>query len=152
VRCDVGGGYDPLFGANPNTYSQLWRLSFDWMRTEAQKAGLLIDQERLQKKQESPAPPWESSWADPKHESLTGLWWLTEYCPKHVWNSDLQKREWHIGRGRSRILANGALIHSTVLNRMRNKVLNYAPPNFSSDFGARVVALAEVPETLEYSN
>jgi uncharacterized protein (DUF2235 family) len=150
VHCDIGGGYNAIYSDNPKTYSQLWRLPFNWMLREAKKCGLLVDQQRLQTVLESPAPPWQSSWSDPKHESLTGIWWLAEYCLKHVWNSDRQKREWHIGGGRSRIVPSGALIHSSVLNRLRERTLNYAPPNFSADFYERVNALSEVPETLEY--
>jgi len=150
VHCDVGGGYNALYSDNPKAYSQLWRLSFEWILTEAEKAGLILDEQRLQKILESPAPPWISSWRDSKHESLTGLWWLTEYCLKHVWNSDLKKREWHIGAGRSRLVPNGALIHSSILNRMRDKSLNYVPPNLASEFCTKVAELPEVPETVEY--
>lgn len=108
VHCDVGGGYPALLTNDSKLYSQLWRMPFDWIREEAEAAGLLIDQKRLKTVLESPAPPWESSWADPKHESLEKWWRLAEYCPKHVWNSDLQKREWRIGGGQSRTVPDKA--------------------------------------------
>lgn len=41
-------------------------------------------------------------------------------------------------------------VHKSVLLRIRDKALGYAPPNLNSDFRQRVLALEELPETLTY--
>lgn len=151
VHCDVGGGYDVVYSENPKTCSQLWRLSFNWMCAEAEKAGLRFDKKRVHTILKSPDPSWQSSWKDLKHESLTARWWPVEYCPKQVWNSAAEKYEWHIGNGRSRQVPSGALIDQSILERLRDSQIAYAPPNLSSQFCSRVNALPEVPQTLEYT-
>jgi uncharacterized protein (DUF2235 family) len=141
VHGDVGGGYPLKDGG-------LWRLAFGWILDEAQQAGLLVDDRRLQKvlgkSPESPCP-----WNDPHHESLKGLWWLAEYFPKMVWRPDLKKRLPDVGRGRHRLIRKGDVMHKSTLLRIR-ETADYAPPNLSEAFRQRVKSLGDVPDWLAY--
>jgi uncharacterized protein (DUF2235 family) len=147
VHSDIGGGYPRLFSNNPPKYSDLWRLSFDWMRGEAEKAGLLFNQARLNKIFDG-VP--EQAWEDPQHESLIGFWKGAEYLPKKVWNTELQQREWKRGHRKPRTVLPGALIHRSVLQRIQKKDLNYTPKNLSEAFRERVCALGTLPDSLVY--
>ena len=77
VHADVGGGYND---------GKLWKLPFLWIVTEAQRAGLLVDQHRMHF--EVGGPPFsEDSWTWPLHESLDWRWWLAEFLPRRQWNA-----------------------------------------------------------------
>ena len=147
VHCDVGGGYSRLFSKNPDRYSDLWRLPFDWILAEAERAGLVLDTNRLHKVLEGAA---EDPTGDPQHESLERWWKLAEYCYKPVWNSQLKRREWKRGHGDPRIIQPGALISGAALRRIRDGN-GYAPRNLSEQFRQRVVASNQVPAALEYA-
>jgi hypothetical protein len=111
-------------------------------------------------------------WADPKHESLTGWWWLAEFFPKFVWRQvsspDFKgssgtrntppQRETHysrtlaVGLGRYRHIETGALIHNSTLLRIRKLELAYAPPNFPKAFLEKVRAREDVGESLPFAS
>ena len=151
-HCDVGGGYPSVFSVNPEIKSELWRLSFDWIVAEAEKAGLSVDPNRRATVVPNELPPREI-WADPTHESLTGRWWpLAEYWPKKTWNMQTKKYEWKPGNSTPRTIPEGALIDKSVLERFRDKRLNYTPSNVSDAFRERVVSLEAVPPVLPYTS
>jgi uncharacterized protein (DUF2235 family) len=141
VHADVGGGY-------PERDGGLWRTPFNWILTEAVRAGLRVDEQRLQKvlhRSEPSAKPW----TDNQHESLRGLWWLAEFFPKVHWHPDRACWSPDIGRGRRRYVPDHALMHKTTLLRIRERA-DYAPPNLSRAFLEKVRGLGEVPETMPY--
>jgi uncharacterized protein (DUF2235 family) len=122
VHCDVGGGYAD---------SQVWRTAFGWMLQEAQKAGLLIDANRLAAVTGTPpAQPW----ADKLHESLDWRWIGAEVMPKFPYSPVTQTHHLYVNLGRRRYIAPGSLIHGTALARMMASNLNYNPPNISETF------------------
>lgn len=140
VHSDVGGGYAEADGG-------LWRMPFEWILNEAQKAGLLADPQRLQivlnRTTVSDRP-----WADQQHESLTPSWWPAEFFPKLQWRPGSSRRMPQIGLGRHRYVKDGAVIHKATLLRIRDT--NYAPPNFTAGFLEKVRRLPAVPETLPF--
>ncbi len=138
VHADVGGGYPEQDGA-------LWREPFEWISSEARKAGLRVDQQRLNAVLDKSGP---LPWADPLHESLTLRWWPFELFPKLVWRSDSSLRLPMIGLGRRRFIRDNALIHRSALLRIRET--GYAPPNLSRAFLETVRGLAEVPDSLPF--
>jgi uncharacterized protein (DUF2235 family) len=151
VHSDVGGGYSTGEG-------ELWRISLEWILEEAQNAGLLVDQRRRLNVLPLRLAGSSPIWAGPKHESLTGWWWLAEFFPKFVWrqnpsprfngrsgptNAQPQgeaeySRTLAVGLGQYRHVETGALIHRSTLLRIRKLELAYAPPNFPKVFLERV--------------
>ena len=144
VHSDVGGGY-------PEREGGLWRAPFEWMLGEARKAGLMVDERRLEIVLRKTSPS-DHFWAEPQHESLKGAWWLAEFFPKLVWRADSRKRVLKIGLGQHRRIKDGALMHKSALLRIRDNDLRYAPPNFSESFIDKVRDLQEVPETFPYEH
>lgn len=84
---DIGGGY------HEKSESQLAMLAFDWMLGEAEKNGLLVDQDRLRnvRKQTSEASP-----SGVPHQSLKGFWKIIELLPVRRWNHDKGRLAWHM--------------------------------------------------------
>ena len=147
VHSDVGGGYAQIYSQNPLIYSRLWRIPFEWMVTEAKAAGLLINDVRLSEILNEP-PPAPTPWNDPQHESLTPGWWVAEVFPKKAWNYKQKREEVKVGLGRYRSIGPGALIHHSVLLRIRET--NYSPKNFSASFLQKIRQLADAPEVLPF--
>jgi uncharacterized protein (DUF2235 family) len=151
VHSDVGGGY-------PESEGGLWRVPFQWVVSEAEKAGLHVDKKSFAmvwQRPPFPAHPWSEPrppiparpWVEPQHESLTPLWWLAEFFPKFRRGPSGLKLP-RLGLGRHRTIPPGALIHKSTLLRIRET--NYAPPNFPETFLKRIRTLVEVPETLPF--
>ena len=142
VHADVGGGY-------PDTVQDggLWRLPFQWILDQAQKAGLRVDPHRLHKvlNRTLPSP---SPWTDRQHESLTPAWWPAEFFPKLRWRPGSSWRVPQMGLGRHRFIHEQALMHRSTLLRIRE--IDYAPPNFSQKFLDKVRGLAVVPDALPF--
>ena len=155
VHCDIGGGY-------PLSEGGLWQEPFRWMVTEAQAAGLELNEPQLHTilKRSPVSPPWwaANSWIDDKHESLTWQWWLAEFFPK------LERRRTQDGAGSwtyasrktpklglfgHREIDDGAMIHSSTLRRIR-ELNTYKPRNLSNSFVATVRGLKDVPDDLPY--
>jgi uncharacterized protein (DUF2235 family) len=140
VHSDVGGGY-------PEQDGGLWRVTFEWMLSEAQAKGLLVDPARLEiVRTRTPVPA--RPWAEPMHESLAGAWWIAEFFPKFVYDPRTKRRHLSIGRGRHRFVHEGALIYRSVLERLRAG--GYSPPNLTPRFVASVKALGSVPDSMPY--
>ena len=142
VHLDVGGGY-------PASYGLLWRCPFDWIVGAAAKAGLRID-EKLMAKVAPPLPPDARPWDEPKHESLTGAWWLAELFPKLPYRGDGKRRVPTLGLGEHRVLVSGDLLAEATLRRIREDA-TYNPPNLSPAFLARVRAMPEIHAPMPYT-
>ena len=143
VHCDVGGGY-------PEADSGLWRIPFQWILDEARCAGLLVNRQRLDfvlQKTQAPVRPW----LEPKHESLKGLWWLAEFFPKLPWQDGSSGWLPEFGLGRHRQIPDKALIHKSVLLRIREDK-SYLPPNFPTAFLDKIRKRADVPESLPFES
>jgi uncharacterized protein (DUF2235 family) len=120
VHCDVGGGY-------PEADGGLSKIALSWMVREAQVAGVRFHpatKERVLGDQQGDYV------RATQHESLSGLWWLPEWIPKRVKDPAAQYNDrWIVPRGRHRYVAEGALIHASVFERMRRLPQQYRPPN-----------------------
>lgn len=110
---DIGGGY-PL----PDGDASLVPLA--WLVREAVAHGLLVDPARL--------PAAGDGSAAPLHDSMTGIWWLAEVFPKR------ERRpppaggyRWLIPLGEPRWMAEGSLVHASVVARMAAS--GYRPRN-----------------------
>ena len=125
-HCDIGGGY-PSDNASD---SRIWRNAMEWLLTEAEHVGLLINEKR--RAEVLPAMPGDRPLCcEPPQESLTWYWWPAEFFPK------IRGGKPAFGLGRWRRLPEGAQIHRSVLERIRLKT-DYAPPNLSPDFLSKV--------------
>lgn len=141
VHSDVGGGY-------PEEDDDLWRVSFKWMLTEAEKAGLEVNERRKNIILTETNPP-KYNWPKQPHESLKGLLWrAAEYFPKLQWQHESRRRAIRIGRGRPRVILDRELVHRSVLLRIRET--DYEPRSFSKEFVEHVRGLPELPDGLPY--
>src|SRR5712692_2298686 len=129
VHCDVGGGYkEPQAG--------LSKIALKWMVGEAKRFGL-----RFQPKSEAAnLPPHDTKDAAAPsatammHQSLRGRWWLAEILPKRYRDPAAGFAErWMLHLGRPRHVNDGANIHTSVLERMK-QVTTYKPPNLPGQF------------------
>jgi uncharacterized protein (DUF2235 family) len=125
VHSDVGGGY-------PEAESGLAKITLRWMLGHAERAGLLLQPERVaailpDRTGNGVAAPDPAA---PAHQSLRGLWWLVELLPRRVRNPARDWRsEWVIPLGRHRRLREGAAIHESVFQRMADPAAQYRPTN-----------------------
>jgi uncharacterized protein (DUF2235 family) len=129
VHSDIGGGYPPMD-------SDLWKISFQWMINEAQKAGLKLDEAKVVGFLGSQEGiPWHCG---KMHESLKGKWKLAEFYPKRFWNRRATPPSYgcRLNLFRSRWVAPGALLHNSILARMQD-VPEYRPSNLDPAFVAR---------------
>jgi hypothetical protein len=135
VHSDIGGGYAD---------SKLWRCAFDWMIAEGRTAGLMIEEDQLA----TVAPTLAEPWKEMQHESLQKWWKIAEFFPKLHWNGT--KNEIRCNLFGTRKLAEGELLHGSVLERIRNKD-DYKPGNLSKAFRKYVQGLSTVPDVMAYS-
>lgn len=127
VHSDVGGSY-------PESESQLSKISLQWMLSEAELAGLAVDQSSKAQILGS-APNARFVAPDAKgmqHESLKGAWWIAEVWPKIVRvREQTSESVWHskirLNVGRARCVPQGSLLHVSVEERMDS--VNYQPKN-----------------------
>jgi uncharacterized protein (DUF2235 family) len=129
VHSDVGGSY-------PECESGLSKIALRWMLCEAQSAGLVLDPPKINDVLGGRipfAPP------DPRakiHDSLSGFWWLGEFWPKrHFYPVPAPppakveyKSNIRLNLARARAIPDGAHIHQSVFDRMRDEP-NYRPKN-----------------------
>ena len=111
THSDVGGGRPEQDGA-------LWRSAFEWVVTEAERAGLRIDHERLDRMLARGAS--RRAWEEPVNESLVGPWRIAEYFPKMTYSTKRRRSIPTLGRGRPRKLRGGEMLHPSVLDRLCN--------------------------------
>lgn len=109
AHSDVGGGY-------PEAESGLAKIALEWMAGEAEKAGLLLDDEKLatilgRRGGKYAAPDPNAC----KHESLTWKWWWAEYVPKRRWNGE--RWAWHIYNFSRRTFPQTVVVHDAAWQR-----------------------------------
>jgi len=130
VHSDVGGGY-------PENEGGLWRAPYAWMLSEAKRAWLLTNIERERVVWERSAVPIHPA-LEKQHESLQGRWWLAEVFPKLVYHSNSHKRWPQIGLGRRRRVPEGARLHPSACERIRDGVPAYSPSNLPGELVAGI--------------
>jgi uncharacterized protein (DUF2235 family) len=121
VHSDVGGGY-------PEGDGGLWREAYQWMLEEAKAAQFATDPERERAVWERSTPP-ARPWTENQHESLKRAWWFAEVFPKLIYHSTTKQRRPHLGLGRRRRIPEGAQLHRSVCDRIRERAPPYSPPN-----------------------
>jgi hypothetical protein len=100
------------------------------MVSEARSAGLLVNPEKLAgilgRANDHHATPDPAA---PIHNSMKGWWWA-ELPPRRYTSLKTaeRRRKWKIPLGRRRFIADGALIHQSVFERMA-RVPGYQPRN-----------------------
>lgn len=106
THCDVGGGW-------PEAESGISKYPLEWMANEAGKAGLLLDQGRLNevlgRTEGSYAP--ESPTAKVHYGMHPPFWALAEFVPKKHWNFAKGAWEWRMNLFRRRTLPPAPLVH-----------------------------------------
>jgi uncharacterized protein (DUF2235 family) len=126
VHCDVGGGY-------AEAESQLSNIALRWMLSEAEIAGLKVNQQRKPELLGTEAPCGAPDPASAnQHESLQGFWWIAEVWPKVVhkltpegdWKASLR-----FNFGRRRFIPDGCLVHESVEQRLAAAKPPYKPSN-----------------------
>ncbi len=134
THCDIGGG---LGSAN----SGLSDITLRWMLDEAVNAGLLATHTL-----ESAGDP-----CSPVHESLTGVWWLLEFVPKRYVDMTCTPPQvrWRIPLGSPRRMPEGAVLHRSLEERMKNS--EYHPSNRPKNytFDGTVLAPCKPKEAIE---
>lgn len=129
VHCDVGGGYK-------ESEAGLSKIALKWMVEEAEAFGLKFQpkaKEAILPKQDTSELAAPSSTAM-KHESLRGLWWLVEFLPKRIKDPAAGfASRWIIPKGRPRFVSKGAIIHSSVFDRMQS-LPEYQPRNLPATY------------------
>ncbi|WP_132391306.1 DUF2235 domain-containing protein [Novosphingobium sp. PhB165] len=106
THCDVGGGW-------PEAESGISKYPLEWMAQEAEKAGLLLDPDRLAQvlgKDGGLYAP-ESPNAKVHYGMHPWFWALAEFVPKKHWNFDCKRWEWRMNLFRRRSLPPAPVVH-----------------------------------------
>jgi uncharacterized protein (DUF2235 family) len=135
VHSDVGGSY-------AEAESGLSKIALRWMLCEAQSAGLLLDAEKVVEVLGAKVPYVPPNPKGKLHKSLRGFWWLGEIWPKGVSYSVAVpgqtalrwKRRIRINLGRARFIQDGAHIHQSVFDRMKDPSTKYRPKNLPQQY------------------
>ena len=127
VHSDIGGGY-------PESESGLAKFALDWMLNEARGFGLKIDEPAYRRyvlgmKGRKPAGDYIGPGPGEMHRSLNGAWWIAEFLPQRVWDSELGRRRWQIWPrpASPRTIRDGDILHHSVLGRI--EAGGYRPSN-----------------------
>ncbi len=127
VHGDIGGGF-------PEKESGLSQITLEWMIIEAQKQGLLINEERACALLcTNPLP----NHLDTLHNSLKRGWWIAEFFPKIVrmkHDDKNYKKHIRINLGKQRYIEPGAVIHQSAVQRKETSESNYNPENWPASF------------------
>jgi len=142
VHGDIGSGY-------PEAEGGLWRVPFQWVLDHATGSGLLVDSSRLTRVL-TKVTPSNQPWADRKHNSLTPLWWPAEFFPKLAYQRRLKLRLPRLNLFRRRYVPDGAVLHKSLLDRMRESSIDYSPRNLSVAFRTMVRNLPTITDDLTY--
>lgn len=106
THCDVGGGF-------PEAESGMSKYPLEWMATEAMRAGLLVNQDRLLEI----VGPWPGSKYAPAsptakiHFKMGFFWALTEFVPKKHWSFAKKRWEWRANLFRRRTYPAAPVVH-----------------------------------------
>jgi uncharacterized protein (DUF2235 family) len=113
---DVGGGYPEGRESAQSKYA------LDWMITEAEQAGLIVDHARADEiLGRTPGSQFvAASVSEPVHETLTGWWLLTEFLPKPHYDYQTGKKGWRANLFRRRYIPDGSLVHQSAFLRGPN--------------------------------
>jgi uncharacterized protein (DUF2235 family) len=121
VHSDVGGGY-------PETESGAAKFPLRWMINEAAASGLTIKKTMFnhlvlgQPRKGASRSYVAPSATDAIHDSMNWAWRILEWLPKRATRRESQNREvvagWYLPKQEPRTIPSGALIHSSVLERM----------------------------------
>lgn len=144
VHSDVGGGYPPK-------ESMLWKYPFCWMVREAQAAGIKFLPDRVSKFLEAKTSSGQDWYCDDQHFSLRGLWWACEFLPKKYWDERYEPAcyRFRIPVGKCREVPNGALLHRSILDRIRARN-DYRPKNLACSFIKDALAREPRTDTVTY--
>jgi uncharacterized protein (DUF2235 family) len=134
VHSDVGGSY-------PEAESGLSKIALRWMMCEASTAGLSLDTKKVDEVSGEMFPYVPPDPQAQLHKSLHGIWWLGELWPKVCYRSvtvhGQPAPEWKRGitvnLGRTRLIPEGAHIHQSVFERMK-EVPSYKPKNLPAQY------------------
>lgn len=131
VHADIGGGY-------PEAESSASKFPLAWLVGEAAAEGLLVDDRMFRHLALGEARPGSRhTYVPPSttaklHDSLTPLWRLLEWVPKQArwreWPGRGVVLGWYLPRGEPRLVPEGALLHESVVARLRDDPA-YGPPN-----------------------
>ena len=132
VHGDIGGAY-------PERESGISKFPLVWMLKEAMKHGLKINRsmfEHLALGQSNERAFYNYVAPDAAakiHRSLKWLWWILEFVPKRTkWREGpyrLSVLGFYLPLGEPRAIPEGALIHRSVLDRMKDGKTRYRPVN-----------------------
>ncbi|HET8833694.1 MAG TPA: DUF2235 domain-containing protein [Gemmatimonadales bacterium] len=129
----LAGVHRDIGGSLPESEAALSQLTLRWMLDEAEHAGLRLDRQRKADILGGAPPHVPPDPATPiVHPSITGLWYLAELLPKVMYREDATGRWTRVIRpnlGRRRQIADGALVHVSVEQRMAAATVRYRPPN-----------------------
>jgi uncharacterized protein (DUF2235 family) len=136
VHADIGGGY-------PEKESGLSKFPLLWMIEEAIKFGLAVDPRAVNQlawgiqRKGSPFSYVSPDIMRDPHESMTVGWRALELVPKtdryKEWAARPSWLGYYFPRAEPRFIPNNALVHESVVQRMR-AVPNYAPVNLPSTY------------------
>ena len=131
VHSDVGGSY-------PQESSGLSNIPLQWMLVQAHEAGIKLAPDRVKLVLGEPTvvyPACQPLYEKPKsatvHRSLTGLWWALEVLPHIFYDKDRGKELHRIPFGAWRQIPDGALVHSSVVHRLKDSGAGYSPMNLA---------------------
>lgn len=107
---DVGGGV-------PENESGLSAISMQWMLKEAVAHGLLVDPSHNSAQFGLPTPDV----LQPVHDSLTGFWKALEWLPTRPRRGpdSSERAQWRLPRGQPRKITLPALVHQSVVDKLR---------------------------------
>ncbi|MGI9242196.1 MAG: phospholipase effector Tle1 domain-containing protein, partial [Verrucomicrobiales bacterium] len=142
VHSDVGGGY-------PEAESGLAKYALEWMIAEARGFGLKVDSPAYRRyvlgtEGRKPAGGYIGPGQGQMHQSLIGPWWIAEFLPQRVWDSELERRRWQLIPRPSmpRSLRDGDTLHQSVLDRIADS--EYRPENLKASDRATFPDQAEL--------
>ena len=129
VHSDIGGSY-------PQATSGLSNITLQWMLLQAHNAGIRLVPERVSLVLGDPTtaypaaqPLYRKPDSAPVHKSLNWRWWPLEIFPHIYYDKDLGKELHRIPFGAWRDISDGSLVHASVVQRLKDPVAQYAPPN-----------------------
>ena len=106
THCDVGGGF-------PEVESGISKFPLEWMATEAAKAGLLLDEAKLDEVLGRSGADYAPMSAQAKvHFGMKPwLWALAEFVPKKHWSFPKKRWAWRANLFRRRTLLDEPIVH-----------------------------------------
>jgi hypothetical protein len=151
VHADIGGGY-------PEVDSGLSKFPLIWMIDEAIKADLKFNPRTVnqlawgEKRKNSPFDYVKPNPTAKLHDSMTWAWRLLEYLPKAAKYKEWPERTvyldlFYIPDCEPRPIPEGAFVHESVVERMKDPYLGYKPVNLPKNYD--VVPMPPPPHASE---